>query len=69
DILFEGEVGLTGRIRPLSDAVERYQFALRNGFSKLILSARTPAIREESGTKCIYIKRLKEMSDYIKGLK
>lgn len=68
DILFEGEVGLSGDVRPLQDASERYKFALRNGFSRIILSERNTRIRENSSTKCIYIGKLKELADFLRSL-
>ena len=66
NILFEGEVGLNGEVRPLSDIGERYKFALRNGFNRFVISSRNQRVKEEKTTGCIYIKDIRQLREVFK---
>ncbi len=63
-VMFLGEMGLNGEIRPQQDVMERIKFAKRNNFEKVVLSGYGKKI-EEKEIKLEYIKNINELKGII----
>jgi DNA repair protein RadA/Sms len=59
-MMFLGELGLSGEVRPLRDVGERIRFAGRNGFDSVILSGYGTKVSEPN-IKLKYIKSVREL--------
>lgn len=63
-MMFLGEMGLNGEVRPQQDISERIRFALRNNFEKVVLSGYGEKINE-SGIELESIKNVSELDKIV----
>jgi DNA repair protein RadA/Sms len=64
DSVYFGELGLSGAVRPVSQAPARLKEALKLGFGKAI----TPQGRGESGERALPTEALRHIADLVAGI-
>ncbi len=62
--MFFGELGLSGAVRPVSQAPARLKEALKLGFGKAV----TPQGRSETGDRALPTDALRHIADLVAGI-